>query len=81
MEGEGCVEIFKANITPSIRFDSVKECIRPMNIEKAKAPNMPVPGVGGMGIPSMGGVPVADPMMGAPMDADVMGMAGEDDPF
>ena len=79
--GEGCVEIFKANVTPSIRFDSVKECIRPMNIEKAKAPNMPVPGVGGMGIPSMGGVPVADPMMGAPMDADVIGMAGEDDPF
>mgnify|MGYP002515554190 CR=1 FL=1 len=47
-------EIFKANVAPSIRFDSVKECIRPMNIEKAKAPNMPVPGVGGMVYPKLG---------------------------
>lgn len=79
--GEGCIEIFKTNVTPSIRFDSVKENIRPMNIEKPKTPNMPMPGVGAIGVPSMGGVPVGDTMMGAPMDADIIGMASEDTPF
>ena len=77
--GEGCIEVFKTNVAPSIRVDSVKENIRPMNIEKAKAPNMPVPG---MGIAPMGGgVPVGDTMMGGPMDADIMGAAMDDNPF
>lgn len=39
--GEGCIEIYKQNSIPSIRIDSIKEAIIPMNIEKAKAPNMP----------------------------------------
>ena len=39
--GEGCIEVYKQNTPPSIRIDSIKEAIIPMNVEKAKAPNMP----------------------------------------
>ena len=81
--GEGCIEIFKQNTLPSIRFDAVKECILPMNIEKPKAPNMPAPGIGGGMTPAMGGVPVGDPMGG--MNAGNFGgiatEAAEDMPF
>lgn len=63
--GEGCIEVYKQNTPPSIRIDSVKEAIIPMNVEKAKAPNMPTPGMGGVAAPAMGGVPVVDPMVGA----------------
>lgn len=55
--GEGCIELFVANQPPSIRLDAVKEAIIPMNVEKAKTPNMG----GVMGGPGMGGVPVGDP--------------------
>ena len=79
--GEGCIEVFKTNTAPSIRVDSIKESIRPMNIEKPKAPNMPVPGMGAMGVPSMGGVPVGDTMMGMEADADIMAAAATDTPF
>lgn len=62
--GEGCIEIYKQNVIPSIRIDSVKEAIIPMNVEKAKTPNMPVPGTGIEVAPAMGGVPVSDPIVG-----------------
>lgn len=77
--GEGCVEIFKANVAPSMRVDLIKENIRPMNIEKPKTPNMPVPGMGMS--PMGGGVPIGDPMMANPMDADIMAAAVDDNPF
>ena len=49
--GEGCIEVYKQNTPPSIRIDSIKEAIIPMNVEKAKAPNMPTPGMGGVAAP------------------------------
>lgn len=57
--GEGCVEIFSQQTTPAIRLDSIKEAIRPMNID-SKQPKAPT-------IPGIGGAPVA-PMM--PMGGD-----------
>lgn len=80
--GEGCIEIYKQNTIPSIRIDSVKEAIIPMNIEKAKTPNMPVPGAGVSVASSMGGVPVADPMIGVNAGFNNIGAeAMEDMPF
>jgi hypothetical protein len=80
--GEGCVEIYKQNTPPSIRIDSVKEAIIPMNVEKAKAPNMPTPGAGAMAA-GMGGVPVVDPMVGGGngFNANIGIEAAEDMPF
>lgn len=80
--GEGCVEIYKQNTPPSIRIDSVKEAIIPMNVEKAKAPNMPTPGAGAM-TAGMGGVPVVDPMVGGGngFNANIGIEAAEDMPF
>lgn len=79
--GEGCIEIYKQNTLASIRIDSIKEAIIPMNVEKPKAPNMPNPNMG-MGAPAMGGVPVGDPMMtGGGYDANIMATAQEDMPF
>lgn len=78
--GEGCVEIYKQNTPPSIRIDSVKEAIIPMNVEKAKAPNMPTPGAGAMAA-GMGGVPVVDPMVGAGNFAGIATEAADDMPF
>ena len=78
--GEGCIEIFKQNTLPSIRFDAVKEAILPMNIEKPKAPNMPAPGIA----PAMGGIPVGDPMVGMGANTGFGGIAeaaGDDMPF
>lgn len=77
--GEGCIEIYKQNTPPSIRIDSVKEAIIPMNIEKAKTPNMPVPNAGINS--AMGGVPVVDPMVGAGNFAGIATEAAEDMPF
>ena len=78
--GEGSIEIFKQNTLPSIRVDVIKEAIRPMDVEKAKAPNM------GGGIPSMGGIPAGDPMMGGGFGGgnfgDITAQAANDDlPF
>lgn len=56
--GEGCIEIYKQNTAPSIRIDSVKECIIPMKIETPKAPNMPNVGMSGV-------------MVGGPIDASM----------
>ena len=80
--GEGCVEIYKQNTPPSIRIDSVKEAIIPMNVEKAKTPNMPAPGAGaGAMAAGMGGVPVVDPMVGAGNFAGIATEAADDMPF
>jgi len=73
--GEGCIEVFKQNANPSIRLDAVKEAIIPMNIEKAKAPNMGG-GVPAMGSPMMGGMPGMGDSFGS-INAD----AAEDMPF
>lgn len=58
--GEGCIEMYKQNTPTAIRVNSIRECIIPMNIEKAKTPNMPNPQ---MGNPIIGGVPVGDTMV------------------
>ena len=81
--GEGCIEIFKQNTLPSIRFDAVKESILPMNIEKPKAPNMPAPGMSAGMAPAMGGVPVSDTMsgMGTTNFGGIATEAAEDMPF
>ena len=79
--GEGCIEVYKQNTPPSIRIDSIKEAIIPMNVEKAKAPNMPTPGMGGVAAPAMGGVPVIDPMVGAGNFNGIATEAADDMPF
>lgn len=79
--GEGCIEVYKQNTPPSIRIDSVKEAIIPMNVEKAKAPNMPTPGIGGVTSPAMGGVPVVDPMVGTGNFNGIASEAADDMPF
>lgn len=81
--GEGCIEIFKQNTLPSIRFDAVKEAILPMNIEKPKAPNMPAPGMSAGMAPAMSGVPVSDTMsgMGTTNFGGIATEAAEDMPF
>ena len=57
--GEGCIEIFKSNSAPAIRIDSIREDIKPRDIQTAKKPNMPEGMMGGMAS-AMGGVPVND---------------------
>ena len=52
-----------------------------MNVEKAKAPNMPTPGMGGVAAPAMGGVPVVDPMVGAGNFNGIATEAADDMPF
>ena len=79
--GEGCIEVYKQNTPPSIRIDSIKEAIIPMNVEKAKAPNMPTPGMGGVAAPAIGGVPVVDPMVGAGNFNGIATEAADDMPF
>ena len=79
--GEGCIEVYKQNTPPSIRIDSIKEAIIPMNVEKAKAPNMPTPSMGGVAAPAMGGVPVVDPMVGAGNFNGIATEAADDMPF
>lgn len=53
--GEGVLEVYIQNVVPSIKLDATREAIKPMNIEKKKAPNLQLPGGGldlgaGMGI-------------------------------
>ena len=79
--GEGCIEIYKQNTPPSIRVDSVKEAIIPMNIDKPKQPNMPSPGMAAGMAPAMGGVPVTDPMVGDGNFGGIATEAAEDMPF
>lgn len=76
--GEGCIELYKQNTVASIRINSVKESIVPMNIPEAKAPNM---AINNSGIPSvMGGVPVGDTMVSNGTDG-IATQAMEDMPF
>lgn len=77
--GEGCIEVYKQNSVPAIRIDSVKEAIIPMNVEKAKTPNLSSTNIGGGMSPIMGGVPVTDPM--ANMGSSIMMEAADDMPF
>lgn len=79
--GEGCIEVYKQNTAPSIRIDSVKESIIPMNVEKAKAPNMPVMGNGVAGASPMGGGVPVDPMAGMNNLNDIAIEASTDMPF
>lgn len=79
--GEGCIEIYKQNTLPAIRIDSVKEAIVPMNVEKAKAPNMNAMGVIGASNPAMGGIPVVDPMANVGNFSGIATEAAEDMPF
>ena len=77
--GEGCVEILKQNSVPALRVDSIREDIKPRDIQTAKKPNMPSANMmGGMGN-MMGGVPVND-LPGDPFDG-IGAAAGEDMPF
>lgn len=81
--GEGCIEIFKQNVVPSIRIDSVKEAIIPMKIENTpKQPNMPSPTIGSMNS-AMGGVPVGDTMgnLNNPYSPGIATEAMDDVPF
>lgn len=72
--GEGCVEVFKPNVLPSIKLDPIRETIHPKVAEdKPKTPNMPSPAMG-----MMGGVPVDT--MGGGFDNIAMD-AAEDMPF
>lgn len=77
--GEGCIEIFKQNVAPSIRLNSISEAIIPMNIEKAKTPNMTTANI--PSAPVIGGVPVTDTMLGPSPYGNVMTEAAEDLPF
>lgn len=79
--GEGCIEVYKQNTLPAIRVDSVKEAIVPMNVEKAKAPNMNAMGVMGASNPAMGGIPVVDPMANVGNFAGIATEAADDMPF
>ena len=82
--GQGCIELFKPNVLPSIKVDTVKECILPMNIEKKKAKE---PNMGGMSnaMPNIGGGIPIDPMsagMGGMNDVmNIAADAGSDMPF
>lgn len=79
--GSGCIEKFISNQMPSITVDAIRESIIPRETEKAKTPNMPNMGMGGM----MGGVPISDPMTGmggmSDMTNDIAAAAAEDMPF
>lgn len=79
--GEGCIELYKQNTIPSIRIDVVKESIIPMNIEKPKTPNLNTRNMGFSTAPVMGGIPVADPMMGGENTSNIGVEAMEDMPF
>lgn len=78
--GEGCIEIFKQNTLPSIRFDAVKESILPMNIEKPKDPIMPMAGMAPVNS-MMGGVPVGDTMNNMNANFGIAEAAADDMPF
>lgn len=64
--GEGCIEIFKPNEMPAIKYNTITECITPKDIEpkkKAQAPNVGVAGMPGMGAVNLGSESF-DPMGG-----------------
>ena len=61
--GEGVIEIFIQNTTPTIKLDATREAIKPMNIEKNKKPNLTIPGNPG-GVDMSAGVGIAGSEMG-----------------
>lgn len=79
--GEGCVELWKQNTIVSIRVNSVREAIIPMNVDKPKSPNMPMPGMGGGSMMPIGGIPVGDPMVMNQGFNNIANEAVEDMPF
>lgn len=48
--GEGAIELYKQNVPPVLRVDVTRENIRPMKLEKPKAPNMPAGLPGGVSV-------------------------------
>ena len=76
--GEGCIEIYKANVSPSIRIDALRESILPRVIDKPKTPNMPA--VPTMAPTGMGGGVALDPMAGIDLN-DIAGAPIDDMPF
>ncbi len=48
--GEGCIEIFQQNVAPTIKLNTTRERIVPMNLEKKKEPNAVMPGTPGAGV-------------------------------
>lgn len=48
--GEGCIEIFQQNVAPTIKLNTTRERIVPMNLEKKKEPNAVMPGTPGTGV-------------------------------
>ena len=52
--GEGVIEVYIQNTVPTIKLDATREAIRPMNIEKKKAPNLQIPGSPAGGVDMMG---------------------------
>lgn len=79
--GEGCIEIWKQNVIPSIHLNALNETILPKEIAKPKTPNMTVPGIPSGSVPMMGGVPSG---MGTEMYGDTAAVnmsAAEDLPF
>lgn len=84
--GEGAVELYTANAVPSIRIDSVKESIIPMQIDETpKAPNLTAPTIAGVSIPVGPGMPsIESPVAGGipSMDTSAIAIeASEDMPF
>lgn len=78
--GEGCIEIYKQNTPASIRIDSIKEAIVPMNIEKAKSPNMNIINTP-MSAPIIGGVPIDNNINDPSNFGNIVAEAAEDMPF
>lgn len=66
--GEGVIEVYVQNVAPTIKLDATREAIRPMNIEKKKAPNLTIPGNpgGGVDMNGFGGGVVGSEMAGMP---------------
>lgn len=48
--GEGCIEIFQQNVAPTIKLNTTRERIVPMNLDKKKEPNAVMPGAPGTGV-------------------------------
>lgn len=81
--GEGCIEIFKNGVVPTLRLDTTRETILPMNIEKKKAPTQ-MPGVPGIGMGYAGGIEMPNSPVGGSengMMPDGFPDADDDMPF
>lgn len=72
--GEGCLEVYVQNVTPTIKLDATREAIRPMNIEKKKTPNLTIPGTsaGGVDAGFAGAMPGSEMGMGYGFGSDAV---------